>query len=234
VNPVTGDPLEEAAHYDEPVRRYRAIELTLRRPLRNRWQLFASYVYAESEGNYTGIEAEAHATQQFDFDRLTEGAFGRLPSDQPHQLKAYGSYTWPFDLTVGFVGQYYSGTPISKLGFWPDAIYERFVEPRGTAGRIPAVWSLSTHFAYALPLPSEAVTLSLVLDVFNVANEQEPIGVDELWTYAEGDGLDPGECGGADPACVNENGDPVGNTNWGEPVAFQGARTVRLGLRLRW
>jgi outer membrane receptor protein involved in Fe transport len=234
INPATGEPLEMSAHYDEPVRRYRAIELTLRRPLRDRWQLFASYVYAESEGNYTGIGAEAHATQQFDFDRLTEGGFGPLPTDQPHQLKAYGSYTWPFDLTVGFIGQYYSGTPISKLGFWPDSIYERFVEPRGTAGRNPGVWSLSMHFAYALPLRTDAVTLDLVFDVFNVANEQERLGVDELWTFAEGEGLDPGECGGTDPTCVNEDGDPVGNPNWGQPVDFQDGRNVRFGLKLRW
>jgi outer membrane receptor protein involved in Fe transport len=233
-NPATGERLEELAHYDEPVRRYRAIELTLRRPLRNRWQLFASYVYSASEGNYTGIGSDAHASPEFDFDRLTEGAFGRLPGDHPHQFKAYGSYRWPFDLTVGFIGQYNSGTPINKIGFWPDFAYERFVEPRGSAGRMPAVWSLSLHLAYALPIRSDELALDLILDVFNVANDQEPLGVDELWTFAEGDGLNPGECGGADPTCVNEDGDPVGNANWGEPVLFQVARNVRFGLKLRW
>jgi hypothetical protein len=233
-NPATGDVLEEPARYDEPVRRYRAIELVLRRPLRDRWQLFASYVYAETEGNYTGFESDAHATAQFDFDRLTEGGFGRLPSDQPHQLKVYGSYALPFDLTVGFIGQYYSGPPFSKIGLWPDFQYERFVEQRGTAGRMPGVWTLGTHFVYSLPLRTEAVTLGLILDVFNVANQQEAIGVDELWTFAEGDGLNPSECGGADPTCVDEQGEPVGNPNWGQPVAFQDARNVRFGLRLRW
>ena len=127
VHPVTGETLEEPADYDEPVNEYRAVEVTVRRPLRDRWQLFASYVYAESQGNYTGSDGGAHASEQFDFPRLTEGGFGHLPGDRPHQLKAYGSYALPFGLVTGFVGQYYSGTPISKYGFWPD-FYLRFVE----------------------------------------------------------------------------------------------------------
>jgi outer membrane receptor protein involved in Fe transport len=233
VNPATGEPLEEPADYDEPVHRYRALELTLHRPLRNGWQLYASYVYAESEGNYTGLDPDAHVTAQFDFARLSEGAFGRLPGDQPHQLKVWGSYTSPIGLTVGFVGHQYSGTPISKLGFWPS-FYERFVEPRGTAGRTPDVSTLDLHLGYSVPFDTGAVRLDLVVDALNVTNEQTVVAVDEMWTFAEGDGVNPGECGGADPACVNEDGDPVGNPSWGEPVAFQEGRNVRFGVKLRW
>ena len=170
---------------------------------------------------------------QFDFAELSEGSFGRLPGDHPHQLKAYGSYSWPFGLTFGFVGQYYSGMPISKLGFWPS-LYERFVEPRGSAGRTPAIWKLDLHLAYPVRLRGDDVTLELILDALNVTDEEEVLFVDELWTFAEGEGLNPGECGGADPDCVNEDGDPVGNPNWGQPIAFQDGRNVRFGLKLRW
>ena len=233
VHPVTGETLEEPADYDEPVNEYRAVEVTVRRPLRDRWQLFASYVYAESQGNYSGSDGGAHASEQFDFPRLTEGGFGRLPGDRPHQLKAYGSYALPFGLVTGFVGQYYSGTPINKYGFWPD-FYERFVETRGSAGRTPDTWWADLHLAYTVPLSGDAVELDLVFEALNVTDEQGVFRVDELWTFAQGDGLNPGECGGADPTCVDEDGHPIGNDNWGQPTDFQLGRNLRFGLKLRW
>jgi outer membrane receptor protein involved in Fe transport len=233
VNPVTGEVLSEPAVYDEPVHRYRALELTLRRPLRDRWQAFASYVYSECEGNYTGIEVDAHATSQFDFPRLTEGGYGPLPCDQPHQLKGYGSYAFSFGVTVGLVAQHYSGTAFSKLGFWPEAFYDRFVERRGSAGRTPSTSWADVRLAYTVPLPWRDLALDLVVEALNVTDEQRVVSVDERWTFAEGEGLHPGECGGADPACVNEDGTPIGNPNWGQPTGFQLGRVLRFGMKLR-
>jgi outer membrane receptor protein involved in Fe transport len=233
VHPVSGEELAEPVDYDDPVHRYQALELTVMRPLRDRWQFFASYVYSECEGNYTGLEFDAHATPQFDFPALMDGAYGPLPCDQPHQLKGYGSYGFPFGLTVGLVGQSYSGTPISKLGFWPN-LYDRFVETRGSSGRTPTTAWADLRLAYGLPLRGRDLTLELVFEALNLTDEQEVMGVDELWTFAEGEGLNPGECGGADPACVNEDGESIGNANWGQPTVFQFGRTLRFGLKLRW
>ena len=38
---------------------------------------------------------------------------GILPSDRPHYFKAFGSYAFPFGLTVGFVGYGRSGLPMT-------------------------------------------------------------------------------------------------------------------------
>jgi outer membrane receptor protein involved in Fe transport len=229
-DPITGEPLTEPVTYEEPVRRNRSLELTLERPLRDDWELSASYVYSESEGNYGDVGD--HLTGEFDFPEQSRGAFGPL-GDPPHQLQAHGSYTWPFRLVTGFIGQYYGGTPISKRGPWPNS-YERFVEPRGSAGHLPAVWSIDLHVAYPVTLRRRHPTLDLTLDAFNVTDEQGVIAVDEQWTFAPGEGNNPGECGGADPNCVDEEGNPVGNPNWGQPTEFQEGRSLQASLRLRW
>ena len=144
--------------FPEAERKYNALELTVSKRFGNSWQLFGSYVYSSNEGNYGGLfrqdngQLTPNLTTVFDLPHLLVGAYGPLPNDRPHQVKLYGSYTWPFRLVTGLLAQYLSGTPISQLG--ADAIYgpnERFVTPRGTAGRTDGLFQLDLHLAYALP-----------------------------------------------------------------------------------
>jgi hypothetical protein len=238
-HPVTGVPLQEPVTFAEPERKYRTLQLTLQRRLRGNWQLAGSYVYSRNEGNYGGlIDSGALApniTPGFDLPELAHNASGPLPNDRTHQAKLYGSYRWSFGLTTGFFAQYSSGTPVSELGFheFYGALPLRFITPRGSAGRTPAIFSLDLHTEYPINLTKSGLTVALFADLFNLTNDQKPIAVDEIWTNAGARQTeDPNECGGPGTgpgtACLD------GNPNWGEPILFQKPRTLRVGARLSW
>jgi hypothetical protein len=238
-NPETGEPLAEPVFFPRASREYRALEVTLARPYRDDWQLFGSYVHSENEGNYVGLyrqdtgQLNPNTSSLFDLPELLEGADGPLPNDRPHQLKVYGAYTAPFGLTIGGFGWYLSGTPVSKLGvhttYGPN---ERFITPRGSAGRTPDTWNLDLHFSYPIPWGSGREVL-LVADVFNVANQQRAVTVDETWTFNPLVATeDPDECGG--PGTGPGTACPTGNPFWRTALTLQEPRRVRFGVKLRW
>lgn len=240
VHPVTGEVLETPVFFLEPVREYRALQLTFQKRLRDNWQLSGSYVYSRLEGNYGGAIHEdtrfinPNLTEAFDRPAALVNAKGLLPNDRTHQAKLYGSYQWSFGLTSGLVVQYLSGTPISKKGtLRPNAAFgQRFITPRGSAGRTPDLFTLDLHLGYTL-LIGKALSLSFFGDLFNVTNSQEAVTVDQIWTNARAERTeDPNECGG--PGTGPGTACPQGNPNWGGPLTFQDPRTLRLGIRLSW
>lgn len=226
----TDEPLPgECVQFPAAVREYEAVELTLNKRFSNNWQLFGSAVWSENFGNYGGLfrqdngQLDPNITSLFDLPSLLEGATGLLPNDREYQFKLYGSYLWPFRLTTGFFAQYLDGTPISQLG--AHALYgqdERFVTPRGSFGRTPDLWNLDLHLQYPVALGGS--DLKLILDVFNVTDQQEATVVDQTWNFAFPTDPDP-SCGGADPGCE------FGNPNFGEPLVYQTPRTIRLGAK---
>lgn len=241
VNPITGEVLAEPANFPEPTRDYEALELTLNKRFSNNWQLFASAVYSNNEGNYGGLfrqdngQLDPNITSLYDLPSLLVGADGLLPNDREYQFKAYGSYLWPINLTTGFYFQWLDGTPISKLGAHP--IYganERFVTPRGSAGRTPDVWNLDLHLQYPISFGSGS-ELQLIVDIFNITDEQETTTVDQTWTNADEDedgnplpGL-ANDCGG--PGSGDGTACPDGNPLWGSTTSYQSPRTIRLGAK---
>lgn len=241
VEPISGEPLAEPVFFPEPVRDYEALELTLNKRFSNNWQLFGSAVYAKNEGNYGGLfrqdngQLDPNITSLYDLPSLLVGAFGLLPNDREYQFKVYGSYVWPFRLTTGFYAQYLDGTPISKLGAHP--IYgpnERFVTPRGSAGRTPDIWNADLHLQYPIRFGGGS-DLKLIVDIFNITDEQEAATLDQTWTNARtdanGDPL-PGlanDCGG--PGTGPGTACPLGNPLWGTPTSYQTPRTFRLGAK---
>jgi hypothetical protein len=93
------------------------------------------------------------------------------------------------------------------------------------------VWSLDLHLGYPIPL-GRGLQLSLSTDLFNITNQQVATGVDEVWSWALNEPLDPDECGG--PGTGPGTSCPLGSPLWGTPTAYQPPRVVRLGLKLSW
>lgn len=231
VHPITGETLETPITFDEPVRKYRALQLAFQKRLRHNWQLSGNYVYSSLEGNYGGV---IHESVRFLWPNLTEAfdspqpnTFGSLPNERPHQAKLYGSYEWSFGLTSALVAQFFSGTPVSKI----DGA-GRFLTSRGSEGRTPDIYKIDLHLAYSIPIGT-VFSLSLFGDAFNLTDAQRAIAVDQTWTRDRGgETVDPDACGG--PGTGPGTACPRGNPNWGGPLTFQDPRTVRLGARLTW
>ena len=239
-DPVTGAALPAPIVVPEPVRKYRALQLSFQKRLGNSWQLFGNYVYSKLEGNYGGAIHEStqnidpNFTEAFDSPQRLANTFGRLPNDRTHQAKIYGSYEWRFGLTSGFVAQYSTGTPVSKRGAYPGfgGQGQRFITPRGSAGQTPDIYTIDLHLAYSIPI-GRVLSLSLFGDIFNVTDAQRAVSVDEVWTRAAAETtVDPNECGG--PGTGTGTACPLGNPNWGGPLTYQDPRTMRLGIRMNW
>jgi hypothetical protein len=229
-NPATGAELPEPTVFPEVARYYRGVELTANKRFSNQWQMYASLLWSELEGNYEGFfsrdnqQVDPAITSKFDLPELLANARGLLPNDREWQFKAYGSYVWDFGLTSGLNFYYMTGHPLSKLG--ADRLYgldERFITQRGSEGRSPDIWSLDLRLSYPIRVSSYSIELSM--DVFNLFNTQEALEVDQRWTT-----LDPTDY---DPPIAAEN-EPATNPRWGDPYVYQDPRRVRFGVKFSW
>lgn len=238
VNEVTGEPLV----FPKPERKYRALEISLKKKLSNNYQFYISYLLSRNEGNHGGLfrqdngQLDPNITSAWDlpsllFDPVTgeQVAYGLLNNDRTHQLKFYGSYHVPSGflkgLVIGAYGAVMSGVPISKMGEHISyGTMERFVEKRGSAGRTDPVWWLDLHLEY--PFTISNLQISAILDAFNVFNliskdiAMAATQVDQEWSWGVYS-YDP------DPKKKT-------NPNWGEPIAYQDPWSVRFGLKLSW
>jgi outer membrane receptor protein involved in Fe transport len=245
-NPGEGD---LGAPYVSPKRTYQAAEFTLQRAFQNNWQLVASYTYARARGNYEGLfmsgyeQLDPNITALYDIPSFGQNAEGRLRADRPVNLKIHSSYRFPFGLTVSEGFYFSSGIPYSALGpetfngYGDGTIH---LQQRGQAGRTENFWALDLHTDYALPLfRGTNRSLSLILDVFNVTDENATLEVDQEYIY---EGL-AGEAA-YEEWFADENLDDFGNPQFrddlpaspffGTPKILQTPRTFQVGVKFTY
>ncbi len=239
VNEVTGEELV----FPKPTRKYKALELSLKKKFSNNYQFYISYLLSQNKGNHGGLfrqdnqQLDPNITSAWDlpsllFDTVTgeQVAFGLLNNDRTHQLKLYGSYHLPSGflegLVIGAAGSWMSGIPISRLGEHISyGTNERFITPRGSEGRTDSVWWLDLHLEY--PFQVSNVRVSAIVDAFNLFNIFGPDSiamtatqVDQEWSWGVyADDPDPG---------LKTNDD------YGKPLSYQPPWRLRFGLRISW
>lgn len=95
-------------------RKYRAVELLLRKRMSHNWQFLGSLVWSRAAGN-AGLNASASsgyseaANSANDFVNLT--ANSRLDMDRPLMAKLMGTYVFPGDIYFSFLFAHVSGAP---------------------------------------------------------------------------------------------------------------------------
>ena len=214
----------------KPKRTFKGIELDATKRFSNHWQGLASYVYSKLEGNFDGlyapftnVGADPNISAAYDYyDFFTNGRDlshitnqGPLSNDRRNQLKLSGLYETPWKLNVGLSAYWRSGTPLTRYGY-SDIYgrYEFFLTERGAEGRTPDNYDADLHIGY--PLTVGPATVNLLLDVFNLLNEQQPVLLDERWDFQEAD-----------------NASPVPtNPSYKKPVLRTPPRSFRLGVRV--
>ncbi len=226
---------------------YRGVQVDVTKRFSDNWSMLASYVYATLKGNYDGLfapytqprgTADPNISALYDYyDFFTRGsvvngvaqpytANGYLSNDRRSVVKLSGVYVAPFNLTVGLVGYYQTGTPISRIGYSNAySRYEFFLTPRGTVGRVPASYDADLHLGY--PLQLGPVTLTLLTDIFNIFNTQRVIAVDQRYNLSEFS--DPGYVCGSQPGSDDEG---KCNPTYGQPIARSLPLSVRFGVKL--
>ncbi|MCC6130991.1 MAG: TonB-dependent receptor [Acidobacteria bacterium] len=210
---------------------YRGLELTVRHQPTKDFYLLASYVYSRLSGNYDGLvfhryvgdqQTDPGTSQAFDYGLMLPRNYGRLPSDRTHQVKMSGYYTFPFGLTAGAVGQFWSGQPLSTYGFAkvPHQPWYgwAFLEPRGSSSEMPSTYNIDLHLHYDWRIGN--VTVTPALDVFNLTNVQRAL--DRYQTYNT-----PATNSNKEPPFTNPT-----NARFGKDTTWQTPRLIRLGLKV--
>jgi hypothetical protein len=94
-------------------RRYRGLMLVVDRPLRNRWQLQASWVLSKTEGTVANGPGGDFANELFETPNgILVNAGGRTPLDRRHQVRVFGGYRVPkIEIGLNAFVSYHSGAP---------------------------------------------------------------------------------------------------------------------------
>jgi hypothetical protein len=174
---------------------YRGIELMARQQIGNSLWLQASYIYSSLRGNYDGGVNQGPGGQTWpgvnaDFDQSEtweRNNHGPLFLDRPNRFRFDGYWVSPWRLSVGLQAYAESGAPLNRLGylneFYPANLY---LDPRGTAGRLPTLWGANLNLSYPFAVGPATVTLQAYL--FNIFNKQIAISRDEDWNTSQPDG----------------------------------------------
>ncbi|GAB2995172.1 TonB-dependent receptor [Psychrosphaera aestuarii] len=241
-DPDGDGPLKEQAYtipasdlnYPESIRKYKAIDVSVEKGWDGVWMFKAAYTWSKSEGNNEGYvrsdngQDDAGLTTLFDQPGLLDGAYGLLPNDRTHQIKAYGSYQITEQFNLGANLSWQSGRPVNAFGYHPTDVFAReygsesfykagVLAPRGSEGRTDSVLSIDLSASYTMPLGESEVTFRA--DVFNVLNSDTVTEVDEIHDL---DGQD------YDAANVQVN------PNFGLASNWQSPRYVRLSASYRF
>jgi hypothetical protein len=150
-------------------REYWGVNLTLEKRFSDNWQAGINYTWSRLAGNYGGLfSSDESGRQGPNVDRYWDLYWERydlhgnpydgvLPSDRPHYLKAYGSYLFPFGLTVGASVYGRSGFPqTTSIGFndmtsYPDGYFDTGKRPPFTIwGDLYAEYNLRIAKKYAV------------------------------------------------------------------------------------
>ncbi len=119
-------------------REYWAVNFNLDKRFSNNWLAGLSYTWSRLWGNYGGLASsdewgrnDPNVERYWDlwwhmWDKNLEEIVGLLNTDRTHQFKFYGSYVFPWGLTVGVVANGMSGIPTTRElhtgleGYYPD------------------------------------------------------------------------------------------------------------------
>jgi hypothetical protein len=183
-------------------------------------------VLSHTSGNYAGLydadagRATPNAAGSLQVPYQTVNSTGPLPNDRPHVFKLTAVYASAGGVTAGTFIALMSGTPISEFGVDSSApefvgVAPKYLVPRGSAGRTPAVWDINLRVSYELSHGNRDARL--IVDVLHVGNPQLPVWLDE-WHYL---GVD------ASGAETSPNPDYL------QPRVYQPPMAARLGIEIR-
>ena len=169
-------------------RDYYGLNLSLDKRLANNWLAGISYTWSRLVGNYSGLASSdeygrvsPYVERSFDnwamsYTKDLELVDGPLPTDRPHNIKIYGAYTFPFNLTIGTVMNAMSGTPITEKWdilstYWFPFNRGYYRDDQGNLKRerTPFLWFANVYMEYNLKLGKYRLNFNVNIDnVFNI------------------------------------------------------------------
>jgi hypothetical protein len=161
------------------IRNYYGLNVSLEKRFSHNWQGAINYTLSLTKGNYGGLSStdefgrnSPNVERSFDlwfmmYQMDGSPINGTLPQDRTHYIKAYGSYTFPIGLTVGFAAYGRSGNPISeRLNFNNSYIYPYGY---GNLGRLPFTAWADIYAEWAIKVAGR-YTVAFNAQLNNVTN----------------------------------------------------------------
>ena len=156
-------------------RDYNGLMLVLTRPLRNRWQAQASYVFSKTEGVVTSAGFAGVSSSQFETpNQVLVNREGRVPLDRPNEFKLFVGYQIPkVEVALNAYWRSLSGTtytPFSRISAstinWTGSV-DVLIEPQGTH-RNPQLDIVDLRLEKVFPLGFNR--LGIYADIENLFN----------------------------------------------------------------
>ena len=160
-------------------REYYGVNISLEKRFSDNWQGGVNYTLSRVYGDYSGLGSSDEGgrlgpgvEQDFDrwfmgYDGLGQVLNGPLPQDRTHYFKAYGSYAFPFGLTVGAVAYGRSGMPQSTKVLFNSKYF--YPNGRGDMGRLPFTFWADLYLDYTLKFGGK-YRASINLQINNITN----------------------------------------------------------------
>ncbi len=226
-------------------REYYGMNVSLEKRFSGNWQGGINYTLSRVSGNYGGLSSSDEGgrnspnverywdTWYIMRDLSMNDLTGPLPQDRSHYLKAYGSYSMPFGLTIGFVGYARSGLPLTtQLSANNVTLYP---ENRADLGRLPWTAWADIYAEMAIRV-SGKYTASINLQINNVTNTRTIQGQD-TFVNRVGMGISDEDLLSGDFDYMGTiNNDPddqyLKNIRFGKWTDRFGTWSARLGFRL--
>jgi hypothetical protein len=157
------------------------MNLSLEKRFSNNWQGGINYTLSRCAGNYGGLSStdevnrnSPNVERYFDlwflaFDSKGNVLDGPLNQDRTHYIKAYGSYSFPFGLTIGVVGYARSGMPLTTTLNMNNVAW--YPNNRGDLGRMPWTAWADMYAEYTLNIGKTSVNFNL--QVNNITNTKQ-------------------------------------------------------------
>ncbi len=164
-------------------REYYGVNISFEKRFSNNWQGGFNYTWSRVEGNYSGLASSDEVSGgtgrlgpnvelYYDdwfimYDATGKVLKGNLPQDRTHYLKAYGSYTFPFGLTLGVIAYGRSGLPLTtKL-----LLNDRYIYPdnRDNLGRLPFTFWADLYAEYTYRF-ADKYRMSVNLQINNLTS----------------------------------------------------------------
>jgi hypothetical protein len=223
-------------------RDYYAMNLSLEKRFSHNWQGGINYTLSRVAGNYSGLASsdedgrlapnvELYYDDWFMLYDLDGNVLkGPLPHDRTHYIKAYGSYVFPFGLTVGLTAYGRSGLPLTtRLDMNNRYIYP---ENRGDLGRLPfTVWA-DLYLEYALRFGGK-YTAAINLQLNNFTNtktvQSKVTDLNRTAIWVDDEDILSGAAAENYRTWVEEDGDPHPAFGWWS--SRYGAWSARIGFK---
>jgi len=202
----------------DPYRKYWGLEFLFNKRFSNKWQLIASYVYGQATGTINNAGASDIGGYDTSDPNFWFNGEGNLTYDPTHMLKIQGTYVLPLGIYASayvraITGQAWAREVRDRLPS-PDRrrVYYR-TEPRGSE-HYPLQKIVDVRLEKTFMI-SEKYRLGVMLDIFNLLNDDTIRSWGETWGYDWNPGDYP-------------------STDGHELYSIVAPRKARVGLRFMW